>query len=364
MVTLRRGHPRVLIHTSGTTGKPKGARRKAGRSELSAFLDILSVVPLHRREVIVVPAPLFHSFGMLNVTLWSILGATIVLPDRFDAADTLRLVERHGATVVGAVPVMLHRIVQLPDEERRGHDLSTVRAVIASGAVIPPPLRERITELFGSALYDMYGSTEAGLVAIATPEDIERRPASVGRPIPGVDVAIVDGEGHRVEPGEVGRIVVGSEGTFEGYTGEDRVDEVEGMLAIGDAGRFDGQGYLYVEGRADDMVIVGGENVYPAEIETAILEVPGVREVAVAGAPDEELGQILVAWVAGDTDAEKVREACREALASYKVPRRVELLDELPRTASGSGGTTSFGPLRGTPRRPLSLHPTTDRNGG
>jgi fatty-acyl-CoA synthase len=332
--TLHRGHPRVLIHTSGTTGRPKGARRGAGRSEMGAFLDYLSVVPLRRRDIIVCPAPLFHSFGMLTVTLWAILGATLVLPDRFDPEGTLELVERHGGTVVAAVPVMLHRISALP-EERRRRDLSSVRVVIASGAVIPPALRERIADVFGSALYDMYGSTEAGLVAIATPEDVAGRPTSVGRPIPGVEVLVVDEDGTPLPAGEVGRIVVDSTGTFEGYTGDDRPDHVAGLLSTGDAGHFDDDGYLFVEGRADDMIIVGGENVYPAEIEEAILRVPGVREAAVAGASDPEFGQVVVAFVAGDADAERITATCREALASFKVPRRIERVDELPRTATG-----------------------------
>jgi fatty-acyl-CoA synthase len=230
--------------------------------------------------------------------------------------------------------VMLHRIAALPRERRR-RDLSSVRAVIASGSMIPPSLREQVTEVFGPTLYDMYGSTEAGLVAIATPEDVATRPASVGRPIPGVDVLVVDEQGAPLPAGAVGRIVIDSTGTFEGYTGDDRADEVAGLLATGDAGHFDDEGYLFVEGRADDMVIVGGENVYPAEIEEAILRVPGVREVAVAGLPDPEFGQVVVAFVAGEADPDRITTACREALASYKVPRRVELVDELPRTATG-----------------------------
>ncbi|MGH2686964.1 MAG: class I adenylate-forming enzyme family protein, partial [Actinomycetota bacterium] len=160
-------------------------------------------------------------------------------------------------------------------------------------------------------------------------------PDSVGRVLPGVDLAVFGADGSRVPAGETGRLFILSEGAFEGYTGEDSAEEIDGYLSIGDAGRIDEDGYVYVEGRADDMVVVGGENVYPIEVEETVMRVEGVREVAVTGLPDEEFGQVLAAFVVGDATEEAVLEACRSSLASYKVPRRVELLDELPRTATG-----------------------------
>lgn len=332
--TLQRATPRVVIHTSGTTGRPKAANRGAGRADSRAFLDILSVVPIRREDVVLCSAPLFHSFGMLNVTLWAMLGTTLVLPDAFEPEGSLEWAERHRATVCAFVPVMLHRIAALP-EDRRSNDLSSVRVVIASGSAIPPALRERVQDVFGPTLYDMYGSTETGLISIATPEHIAAQPASVGKVLPGVEVTVLDTDGRRVPPGVVGRLFVRGEGVFEGYTGADDPDHVDGYMSTGDLGRIDEEDYLFVEGRADDMVVVGGENVYPIEVEEAIMRLDGVREVAVAGVQDPEYGQVLVAFVVGDIDADSVRDACRASLASYKVPRRIEILDELPRTATG-----------------------------
>lgn len=333
-VTLRRGSPRLLIHTSGTVGRPKGAIRGTGRHELRPLLDLLAVVPFHRRDVILCPAPMFHSFGILIFTIGTLLGSTFVLPERFDPEVSLGLVELHGATACAFVPVMLHRAVSQPGAAR-GHDLSSVRIVIVSGSSLAPSLRERAREVFGDALYDLYGSTEAGWVAVATPEDVAKRPESVGRPVPGVEVAVLDGDGGRLGPGEVGELYVRSEARFEGYTGGERSDEREGFLGLGDLGHLDEKGFLHVEGRADDMVVVGGENVYPIEVEDVIRQVEGVEDVAVAGVPDAEYGRVLAAFVTGAAAEERILAACRDALASYKVPKRIERLRKLPRTGSG-----------------------------
>jgi acyl-CoA synthetase (AMP-forming)/AMP-acid ligase II len=333
-VTLRRGKPRYLIHTSGTVGRPKGALRGTGRQELGPLLDLMAVVPFHRRDVILCPAPMFHSFGILNITIGTLLGSTFVLPERFDADETLELAERHAATACAFVPVMLHRTVSLPEAALR-HDLSSVRIVIVSGSSLSPSLRERATEVFGDTLYDLYGSTEAGWVAVATPEDIAKRPDSVGRPVPGAEVVVLGEDGEPVGPDQVGRIYVRSEARFEGYTDGEDTDERGDLFGLGDLGHLDEEGFLHVEGRADDMVVVGGENVYPIEVEEVIRGVEGVEDVAVTGVPDPEYGRVLTAFVTGRASQERILSACREALASYKVPRRVERLRELPRTGSG-----------------------------
>jgi fatty-acyl-CoA synthase len=332
--TLNRGSPRYLIHTSGTVGRPKGALRPSGRAELGSLLNLLSVVPFHRRDVILIPAPMFHSFGILNFTIGTLLGSTFVLPERFEPKEILDLVERHAVTACAFVPVMLHRTVSLP-EDLRGRDLSSVRIVIVSGSSLSPILRERARELFGDSLYDLYGSTEAGWVAVATPEDVIKRPDSVGRPVPGVEVEVLGDDGRSLGPGDVGRLYIRSEARFEGYTGGETSDERGDLYGIGDVGHLDEEGFLHVEGRADDMVVVGGENVYPIEIEDVIRRVPGVDDVAVAGVADQEYGRVLAAFVTGEASEEAILAACREALASYKVPRRIERLDELPRTGSG-----------------------------
>ncbi len=333
--TPRRGSSGVVIHTSGTTGRPKGAARDASRTGVRELIGLLRVVPFHRDDVILCPAPMFHSFGLLTFTVGCLLGATLVLPSRFDPEDTLDAIEEHRATAVSLVPVMIHRIASLPEEVTSRHDTSSLRILLASGSAIPPDLRRGVADLFGPVLYDLYGSTEAGWVAIATPQDMRERPETAGRPVPGVEVAVFSPQGIRLVAGQTGELYVKSRALFEGYTSGEEKERLGEFMSIGDLGHLDREGFLYVQGRADDMVVVGGENVYPREVEEVVAAVPGVREVAVFGAPDREYGEVLVAFVVGDVDAEEVVEACRSQLASFKVPRKVEIVDELPRNATG-----------------------------
>jgi fatty-acyl-CoA synthase len=327
-VARRRG-ARIVVHTSGTTGRPKGATRDAGTQSPQALVRLLAVIPLHRKDVILCSAPLFHSFGLLAVTLGTVVGATFVLPDRFDPRDTLDLIDRHGVTALVAVPVVLHRIASLPEAE--GPDRGSMRIVLSGGSSLGTELGRRVTERFGPVVYDLYGSTEAGWVAVATPEDAAARPGSVGRPIPGVEVSIVDPDGRPVGPGQSGRIEVRGEGPFDGY-----LDAPAGeTVATGDLGRLDEEGFLWVEGRADDLIVVGGENVRPAEIEAVVAGVEGVEEVVVGGLRDPEYGHVPAAFVVGTAPEERILDACRAALASFKVPRRIVRLDGLPRTATG-----------------------------
>jgi fatty-acyl-CoA synthase len=327
--------PRIVIHTSGTTGKPKGAARAAGGRGLREFAGLIEVVPFHRDDVILCPAPLFHSFGLLTTTVAVVLGATLVLPDGFDPQGSLDLIEHHRATACSFVPLMLRRIASQAEGDRSDRDLSTVRIVLVSGSALSPDLRDAVTDLFGDVLYDLYGSTEAGWVAIARPEDVRERPGSVGRPVPGAEVTAFSPDGRRLDPGGTGELHVRGSAVFEGYVGGEEHRERDGFLALGDLGRLDEDGYLYVEGRDDDMVVVGGENVYPVEVEEAISRLDGVDDVAVLGVDDPEYGQVLAAFYQGPADPDEIREACRDALASYKVPRRIERVDELPRTATG-----------------------------
>lgn len=333
--TRDRGSARVVIHTSGTTGRPKGASRAASGQGITEFAGLLERVPLHRDDVILCPAPLFHAFGMLTFSLATLLGATLVLPDRFDPEQSLDLIARHGVTALAMVPLMLRRIVSLSDEELLPADVGTVRIILASGSAISQALRERIAEVFGDVLYDLYGSTEAGWVAIATPQDIRDRPGTVGRPVAGIEVAAFGEDGEQRPPGEIGELHVRSGARFEGYLGGGEASEREGFLGLGDLGRLDEDGYLHVEGRQDEMVVVGGENVYPIEVEEAISALDGVDDVAVLGMEDEEYGQVLAAFYEGSADPESVEKEAREALASYKVPRRIEKVSDLPRTATG-----------------------------
>ena len=328
------GTPKVIIHTSGTTGTPKGASRNASAAGIGALANLLAVVPYKRDDVIVCPAPLFHSFGLATVTFATALGASLVLPEKFDPEESLRLIELHRATAASFVPVMIKRIANLDDEVKKRYDLSSLRIVMASGSAMGEELRKAATKTFGDVLYDLYGSTEAGWVTIATPSDIKERPKSVGKPVPGIEVAIFDKDGERAEEGEKGEIFIKSELLFEGYTSGDKKDERDGYMSIGDLGHFEDD-FLFIDGRADDMVVVGGENVYPIEIEAVIEGIKGVEDVTVTGVPDDEYGEVLVAFVVGSASEDAIKKACKSELASYKVPKRVEKLDELPRTSTG-----------------------------
>ena len=333
--TRERGSPKVIIHTSGTTGTPKGAARNSSAAGISALANLLAIVPYSRDDVVYCPTPLFHSFGLATFTIATVLGATLILPEKFDPEESLSLVHEHRATAASFVPVMMRRIVSLDDDVKEKYDLSSLRIVMASGSVLSEDLRKASVEVFGDVLYDLYGSTEIGWVAIATPQDMRTRPKTVGMPVEGIDVAVFSPDGARLPPGETGELYVKSTILFEGYTSGEAKAERDGYMSIGDLGRLDDEGYLYVESRSDDMVVVGGENVYPIEVEQVIEDVPGVNEVTVLGLEDEEYGHVLVAFVVGNASVEDVRAACKKELASYKVPRRIEVVDELPRTSTG-----------------------------
>ena len=333
--TRDRGSPKVVIHTSGTTGTPKGAQRNSSAAGLGALANLLGRVPYRRDDVIFCPAPLFHSFGLATFTFACALGSTMLLPEKFDPEDSLRWIEEHQATAASFVPVMIKRILALDDDVKAKYDLSSLRIVMASGSAMSPGLRHNAMDLFGDVLYDLYGSTEIGWVTIATPEDMRSKPKTVGRPVDGIDVAIFDDDGNKASDGDTGELFIKSNILFEGYTSGDAKTEKDGYMSIGDVGYLDEDGHLFIEGRADDMVVVGGENVYPIEIEEVIESLSGVKEAAVLGVKDEEYGEVLAAFVAGSISEDEVIKACKKDLASYKVPKRVEKLDELPRTSTG-----------------------------
>ena len=327
--------PKVVIHTSGTTGTPKGASRNSSAAGVGALADLLSVVPYRRDDIVVLPAPLFHSFGLATFTFGTALGTTFVLPERFDPEETLAAIEKHKATACSLVPVMIKRILTLDDETKSRYDLSSLRIVMASGSAMSTEMRKAAMELFGDVLYDLYGSTEVGWVAIARPEDMLDHPGTVGKPVPGIQIAIYNQDGDRLDAGEVGEIYIKSDVMFEGYTSGDSKEVRDGYMTIGDLGYVDDEGFLFIEGRADDMVVVGGENIYPVEIEEVLDNLDGVDDVAVMGVPDDEYGEVLGAFVVGNVTVEQVQRHCKDQLASYKVPKRVEILDELPRTSTG-----------------------------
>jgi acyl-CoA synthetase (AMP-forming)/AMP-acid ligase II len=329
---------RTVILTSGTTGKPKGANRSSPSSLLPAAA-LLSVIPLRAREPTVIAAPLFHSWGFAHMFLSTVLASTLVLRRRFDPEDTLRAVAEHRATALIVVPVMLQRILELPAEVRARHDVSSLRVIAASGSALTGPLAERVMDAFGEKLYNLYGSTEVAWASIATPQDLRAAPGTAGRPPRGTVVKILDPDWHELPADQPGRIFVGSEMLFEGYTGGGDKVRFGTLMSTGDVGHFDAEGRLFVDGRDDDMIVSGGENVFPDEVDGLLTAVPGVREAAVVGVPDEEFGQRLRAFVVLEPGAsvgeEELKDRVRSNLARYKVPREVVFVDQLPRNATG-----------------------------
>lgn len=330
--------PRFVILTSGTTGAPKGAQRSNpdGLFTLAALIDR---IPYRRREKMVIAAPLFHSWGLLHFAAIGLpTASTMVLRRRFDPEDTLRAIEDHDAQVLAAVPVMIQRILQLPDETLDRYRLKSLRITSLSGSALPGELAISWMNRFGDNAYNFYGSTEVGQVTIATPSDLRAAPGTAGRPPRGTVVRLLDEDGKEMPQGEVGRIFAGSEMSFEGYTGGGGKEIVDGLLSTGDMGRFDEQGRLFVDGRDDEMIVSGGENVFPREVEDLLADHEGIEEAAVIGVDDEEFGQRLKAFVVtcnGSLGEEDVKTYVRDNLARYKVPREVVFLEELPRNATG-----------------------------
>jgi fatty-acyl-CoA synthase len=328
---------RVTILTSGTTGTPKGAQRGSTGLTLDAPAGILSAIPWRSGMRTVIAAPLFHAWGLANFALGLGLGSTVILRRRFDPEATLADIARHRAEALVVVPVMLQRILELPESTRSRYDVSSLQLVAVSGSPVSGDLAARWMDTFGDNLYNLYGSTEVSFAAIATPEDMRRAPGTVGRPPRGVRLKLLDHDGVEVRQGEVGRIFVGNSMLFEGYTGGGDKDRIDGLAATGDLGRIDEAGRLFVEGRDDDMIVSGGENVFPKEIEETLASHPAVVEAAAIGVPDDTFGQRLRAFVVlrEDVDEDALKQHVREHLANYKIPREIVVLDELPRNATG-----------------------------
>jgi fatty-acyl-CoA synthase len=329
---------RAVILTSGTTGTPKGASRPAP-SSMGPMAALLSAIPLRARETTVIAAPLFHAWGFAHVLLATALSSTIVLRQRFDPSETVRAVAETRADALVVVPVMLQRMLEVDAEERRALDTSSLRVIAVSGSALPGPLANRVMDAFGDALYNLYGSTEVAWATVAGPADLRAAPGTAGRPPRGTVVAILGERGEPVPVGASGRIFVGSEMLFEGYTGGGDKDRYGELMATGDVGHFDADGRLFVDGRDDDMIVSGGENVFPAEVEDLLAGLAGIREVAVVGVLDDEFGQRLRAVVSLDPGAElseaQLQDHVRSHLARYKVPREVVFVDQLPRNATG-----------------------------
>jgi acyl-CoA synthetase (AMP-forming)/AMP-acid ligase II len=330
---------RFVILTSGTTGTPKGAQRGAPDS-LAPLAAMFSRIPLKAEETTVIAAPLFHSWGFAHFMLGLSLNSTYVLQRKFDPEGTLQAVQDNQASALVVVPVMMQRILQLPEETLASYDLPTLRVTAASGSALPGPLATKWMDHFGDNLYNLYGSTEVAWATIATPEDLRDAPGTAGLPPRGTVVKIVDPDGEsELGAGETGRVFVGNDMAFEGYTGGGSKDEYRGLLSSGDVGHFDEHGRLFIDGRDDEMIVSGGENVFPREVEDLLAGHDAVKEVAVIGVDDEEFGQRLKAFVVlgehGSVEEDELKGYVKQNLARYKVPRDVEFLDSLPRNATG-----------------------------
>jgi acyl-CoA synthetase (AMP-forming)/AMP-acid ligase II/uncharacterized membrane protein len=329
---------RAVILTSGTTGTPKGASRGNPES-IDPVVSYLSKIPLKSRNVIHIAAPLFHSWGFAHFSLGLILGMTYVLRRKFDPEACLAEVARSRADALAVVPIMMQRILDLPAETRRKYDTSSLKIVAASGSALPGDLATRWMDEFGDTLYNLYGSTEVAWATIATPADMRAAPGTAGRPPRDTIVKLYDDKGVEVKPGEPGRIFVGNEMLFEGYTGGGSKDVIGNLMATGDVGRFDDAGRMFVEGRDDEMIVSGGENVFPKEIEDLLARHDAVSDVAAVGVDDEDFGQRLRAFVVLESgkkaSEDELKGYVKQNLARYKVPREIVFIDELPRNATG-----------------------------
>ncbi|GAC1326770.1 MAG: AMP-binding protein [Mycobacteriales bacterium] len=329
---------RQIVLTSGTTGTPKGAPRDEPHG-IEPAVALLSKIPIKARETTVIAAPLFHTWGMAHWGLALVLSSTVVLRTHFDPEETLAAIADHGATALVVVPVMMQRLMELPEQTRKNYDLSSLRVVAVSGSALPGDLACSFMDAFGDVVYNLYGSTEAAYASVATPEDLRSAPGTSGHPPRGTVIRLVGEDGEDVPTGKTGRIFVGNSMLFDGYTGGEDKERLDGLIATGDMGRFDEQGRLFVEGRDDEMVVSGGENVFPAEVEDVLSGHPGVSDVAVTGVEDEKMGARLAAYVVAaggkKPTEDELKEHVKSRLARFKVPRDVRFVDELPRNASG-----------------------------
>ena len=328
---------RTIILTSGTTGTPKGAARKTPGG-FGPLISIIDRIPLHAGDRILISAPIFHTWGYAAMQLSMALRATIILQRRFQPEAARLALEEQQPDAMFAIPVMLQRMMELP-EEPGARARRNLRVVATSGSAYPSGFTTTFMDSYGDVLYNLYGSTEASWVCIATPQDMRRHPNTAGTPPLGTVVRILDDEGREVPAGDKGRIFAGNDLVFDGYTNEGKTkDFIDGLVSTGDIGHVEGD-LFFVDGRDDDMIVSGGENVYPVEVEGLLAEHPAVREISVIGVPDPEFGQRLAAFVAlnegHSLDADAVKAHVRAHRARHCVPRDVHFLDELPRNATG-----------------------------
>jgi len=327
----------TILLTSGTTGTPKGAKHSGG--DLGAFKTILDQTPWRTDQSVVIAAPVFHAWGFSQLAFAASMACTIITRRKFDPEATLDLIDRHRATGLCVVPVMFDRIIELPEEVLDKYSGGSLRFASASGSRMRPDVVIEFMDRFGDIIYNNYNATEAGMIATATPRDLRAAPDTAGRPAGDTEILVFDAEFNEVPTGEVGSIYVRNSTQFDGYTSGQTKDFHEGFMSSGDVGYLDEDGRLFVVGRDDEMIVSGGENIYPIEVEKTLATHPDVAEASVLGVDDSKYGQRLEAFVVltpgASATPDTLKQHVRETLANYKVPRAVTLLDELPRSITG-----------------------------
>ncbi|OBB79672.1 acyl-CoA synthetase [Mycolicibacterium peregrinum] len=327
-----------VILTSGTTGLPKGAPRDAVSPFATA--QIVDRVPFPRKGTMVIVSPIFHSTGWATYLVGAALGNKVVTARRFNAEGTLKLMAEHRADMLVAVPTMLHRMVELGPEVLAKYDTSALKVILIAGSALSPELSTRVQDAFGDVLYNMYGSTECAIATIATPAELRAAPGTAGRAPVTCEVVLYDENDQRVQgANRRGRIFIRNGAPFQGYTDGRTKQIIDGYMSSGDMGHFDENGLLFVDGRDDDMIVSGGENVFPQEVENLLEERDDIAEVAVVGVDDVEFGKRLRAFIVAEPgaspDAAEIKLHVKNNLARHKVPRDVVFVDELPRNATG-----------------------------
>ncbi|HEX7776271.1 MAG TPA: acyl-CoA synthetase [Parvibaculum sp.] len=343
--------PGSMIYTSGTTGHPKGVRRNRPTAEQAAaqMRGIATVMGFNDKfgpmdkVVTVMTGPMYHSApNAYGLTAFK-MGANVILESRFDPEELLALIDKYKVTHLHMVPTMFVRLLKLPDEVKRKYDVSSLRFVVHAAAPCPVHVKQAMIEWWGPVINEYYGATETGAVVFCTSEEWLKHPGTVGKALPNARVMVLDEDGKEVSQGATGEVVARlvdlADFTYHGDDEKRRRAEKAGLISPGDIGYLDADGFLYLCDRAKDMIISGGVNIYPAEIEAELHKMPGVGDCAVFGIPDEEFGEQVCAIVQkqpGASFAEgDVRSFLRERIAGYKVPKRVEFRTELLREDSG-----------------------------
>jgi fatty-acyl-CoA synthase len=332
----------VIVYTSGTTGNPKGANRSWRQTGLEAVGDFIRRVDMNHDDRHLCVCPLYHSAAPAFVGIIYSLGGTVVVMDHFDPEAVLAVIQNERITCMFMVPTMLRRLADLPMSVRARYDFSSLRWVMSGAAPLPTETARRFQEAFGRILWNFYGATETGLVTLAGPDDHTSRPGTIGRLLRGNQIRVLDDDGNELAPGEVGELWARNSMLVTGYHRDQAATDQsmrDGFFSVGDLARIDAEGYLYLASRKTDMVISGGVNIYPREIEDHLCSHPDVVEAAVIGVPNDEWGESLKAFVVVRTGAaltaEDVVTFCRASLADYKAPRQVEFLEELPHNPTG-----------------------------